>query len=264
MDAPCLGGRVELVLRKQGYVCSRDTVVPTAQVIPTLPSSDIQEPPSELSQLPQEPEADPSDPVACKEPALLISCKATSVQRPASIPLPSNRIFTTDDISQFPTAREGSPHSIIFDQSHGSPSSFPVTKVEPCLPILVVDDDPLTRTLMKRILTRLGCIVTCAENGEVALEMILGHDWQVMTGTAPSSDDKPSVEQENQMPDGSKYAVVFLDNQMPIMSGLRVVERLRALGRTDFIVGVTGWFYRSSVLSCLRLITHNRECFAFW
>ncbi|THG98473.1 hypothetical protein EW026_g3718 [Hermanssonia centrifuga] len=37
-----------------------------------------------------------------------------------------------------------------------------------------------------------------------------------------------------------KYAVVFLDNQMPVMSGLELVAKLRELGRHDFVVGVTG------------------------
>ena len=157
----------------------------------------------------------------------------------------------------------GCPNLSVFDQfTHGSPSpSFAVTNIEPFLPILVVDDDPLTRTLMKRILTRLGCVVSCAENGEVALEMILGR--QVMMGTTPSGettgtmqsnetsgDNGPILERpETEVSDESKYAVVFLDNQMPVMSGLKVVERLRALGRTDFIVGVTGWCYWLNV-SC--------------
>ena len=42
------------------------------------------------------------------------------------------------------------------------------------LRVLVVDDDPLTRTLMTRMLTRLECIVDTAENGRVALDKILG------------------------------------------------------------------------------------------
>jgi CheY-like chemotaxis protein len=109
--------------------------------------------------------------------------------------------------------------------------------------ILVVDDDSLTRTLMKRILTRLGCLVSCAENGEIALEMILRK--QALVGTTPSSvaeDNGPILEQpqDSQISNEIKYAVVFLDNQMPVMSGLKVVEKLRALGRTDFVVGVTG------------------------
>jgi CheY-like chemotaxis protein len=81
--------------------------------------------------------------------------------------------------------------------------------------VLVVDDDALTRTMMSRLLTRLGCVVTTAENGEVALEMVLsGH--------------------------GGRFAVVFLDNQMPVMSGLTMVTKLRKAGRNDFVVGVTG------------------------
>ena len=96
-------------------------------------------------------------------------------------------------------------------------------------------------------------MVSCAENGEVALEMILGR--QVMMGrTTPSSEtaghNRTILEhpRENEISDESKYAVIFLDNQMPVMSGLKVVEKLRALGRTDFIVGVTGLFDQSSII----------------
>ncbi|KAH8995058.1 hypothetical protein EDB86DRAFT_2804879 [Lactarius hatsudake] len=83
------------------------------------------------------------------------------------------------------------------------------------LRVLVVDDDALTRTLMTRMLARLGCKVSTAENGEVALEMVLGDC-------------------------SGRFAVVFLDNQMPVMSGLSMVARLREAGRSDFVVGVTG------------------------
>lgn len=91
----------------------------------------------------------------------------------------------------------------------------PAKAVPPGLRVLVVDDDQLTRTLMTRLLTRLGCKVSTAENGEVALDMVLsGHVGH--------------------------FAVVFLDNQMPVMSGLSMVTRLREAGRNDFVVGVTG------------------------
>lgn len=66
---------------------------------------------------------------------------------------------------------------------------------------------------MNRLLTRLGCNVSTAENGEIALEMVLN---------------------------GGRFAVVFLDNQMPVMSGLSMVTKLREAGRNDFVVGVTG------------------------
>ena len=38
----------------------------------------------------------------------------------------------------------------------------------------------------------------------------------------------------------NRYAVVFLDNQMPVLSGLEAVAKLRTMGRRDFVVGVTG------------------------
>src|SRR5260221_1473270 len=70
--------------------------------------------------------------------------------------------------------------------------------------------------MMIRLLNRFGCKVSTAKNGEVALEMVLlsGH--------------------------GGRFAVVFLDNQMPVMSGLSMVAKLREAGRNDFVVGVTG------------------------
>jgi len=37
-----------------------------------------------------------------------------------------------------------------------------------------------------------------------------------------------------------KYDVIFLDNHMPICSGVEVARRLRKLDRKDFVVGVTG------------------------
>jgi osomolarity two-component system sensor histidine kinase SLN1 len=96
--------------------------------------------------------------------------------------------------------------------SPSRPSGLPTT-VHPGLRVLVVDDDALTRTMMTRLLTRLGCKVSTAENGEIALEMVLS---------------------------GGRFAVVFLDNQMPVMSGLSMVTKLREAGRKDFVVGVTG------------------------
>lgn len=68
---------------------------------------------------------------------------------------------------------------------------------------------------MSRLLTRLGCTVSTAENGEIALEMVLNGF-------------------------SGRFAVVFLDNQMPVMSGLSMVTKLRKAGRKDFVVGVTG------------------------
>ncbi|KAF9466167.1 hypothetical protein BDZ94DRAFT_1252261 [Collybia nuda] len=174
-------------------------------------------------------------------------------QRPTYVPLPSPQSFSSDIHSTSPltTSDQLTPPTsplAAFDASYarGSPSSSnPAINIEPGLPVLVVDDDPLTRTLMTRILTRLGCNVSTAENGEVALEMILGP--QGKHALTPSSDASgnlgPILEQEQErteFTEEGKYALVFLDNQMPVLSGLKAVEKLRQLGRSDLIIGVTG------------------------
>lgn len=84
--------------------------------------------------------------------------------------------------------------------------------------VLTADDDTLTRKLMTRLLQRLGCEVTTAEDGQAALDLLLGTE-----NTPPR-----------------RFDCVFLDNQMPFRSGPGVASALRAAGRDDFIVGVTG------------------------
>ena len=180
--------------------------------------------------------------------------------RPKFVLIPHPRTFSTENqppatSSTLSSMSSGSSQGInpmtLFDQGYtrGSPASSNVAfTVEPGLSVLVVDDDLVTRSLMKRLLTRLGCAVSVAENGEMALEMILGH--QGLFGSTPSSDSSgsncgPILERRQDLRadvifEEGKYAVVFLDNQMPVMSGLKAVEKLRQLGRKDFIVGVTG------------------------
>lgn len=129
----------------------------------------------------------------------------------------------------------------LFDRAHAPKllsSSF--TGIEPGLPVLVVDDDSLTRTLMKRILTRLGCEVSTAENGEVALELILGIQVKRSLSLNAAIPIPEQVIGATVFDEG-RFAVIFLDNQMPLMSGLKVAEKLRKHRRHDFIVGVTGW-----------------------
>ena len=107
--------------------------------------------------------------------------------------------------------------------------------------VLVVDDDPLTRKLMARMLTRLGCRVSTAENGEIALDLILGNIQRATPSSETTGSGGLSIEAMSASGvDEYKYAVVFLDNQMPVLSGLDTVARLREMGRKDFVVGVTG------------------------
>lgn len=122
--------------------------------------------------------------------------------------------------------------------------SAPATPSEP-LSILVVDDDALTRKLMTRMLTRLGCTVTTAENGVKALEILLASMFTPSETASPSTMVPSTPGTTNSSPDALTnqprfFDVVFLDNQMPQMSGLETIARLRAAGREDLVVGVTG------------------------
>ncbi|WVF71708.1 hypothetical protein IAT40_006516 [Kwoniella sp. CBS 6097] len=99
-------------------------------------------------------------------------------------------------------------------------SSSPETSPELPLCVLVVDDDKLTRMLMSRMLTRLGHQVSTAENGKIALDMI--------------------TDSFEQKPNAPRFDCVFLDNQMPLMSGVEVAREVRDMGCPIFIVGCTG------------------------
>lgn len=93
----------------------------------------------------------------------------------------------------------------------------PPPQVIPTIRVLVVDDDMLTRRLMQRMLTRLGCSVDMAENGEIALQKIVNGPippglLTLQRGMPPNlfshdSDGKRISHVYN-------YDVIFLDNQM--------------------------------------------------
>ncbi|KAJ3743803.1 hypothetical protein DFH05DRAFT_1400075 [Lentinula detonsa] len=115
----------------------------------------------------------------------------------------------------------------------------------PGISVLVVDDDGITRMMMERLLRRQGCEVTTAENGRVALELILG-DHGLVSRSMPNENPGVNVgtisqgSDQSQPHELSRFAVVFLDNSMPVLSGLKTIEILRRLRRRDFVVGLTG------------------------
>ena len=164
--------------------------------------------------------------------------------------MPKPQTFSIDGALISPTLSAGTTNTLPSQAGSSGAPTGPV-QYETKLNVLVVDDDPLTRKLMSRMLTRLGCRVATAENGEMALELILTGQT---THETPSSEDTGSggLSLDGVATDlgasGSagaggeryRYAVVFLDNQMPVLSGLEAVAKLRAMGRRDFVVGVTG------------------------
>lgn len=170
--------------------------------------------------------------------------------RPSYLELPAPQDFSQHG---FPTAASLSPGSsstLVPSGASGGTATMTVFGWELGMKVLVVDDDPLTRKLMSRMLTRIGCKVSTAENGETALDMILGvgaarnTPSSEETGSAGLSAEGAAAAAAARTSAGAvdeyKYAVVFLDNQMPILSGLETVAKLRELGRRDFVVGVTG------------------------
>jgi len=207
------GGPVEIGSKVDGSPSVITRTIGDTLALPTTPEEESENP-AEMFILPPQPLLFAPPP---KSPAL---------NTPVSPHRLSSKLEIPEAPANSPTSRRSSPVStnsndaaVALAQQQPQPSAGRpdglAKKVPSGLRVLVVDDDQLTRTLMSRLLTRLGCKVSTAENGEIALDMLLGGH-------------------------GGHFAVVFLDNQMPVMSGLSMVAKLRGAGRNDFVVGVTG------------------------
>ncbi|KAJ7491994.1 hypothetical protein FB451DRAFT_1216560 [Mycena latifolia] len=213
------GGRFELMLTKYDSHSS----VPTRTLGDASTGTDYPLSVSEPEGEPDEGEPDEGEPDGIEPGVPLappLEMRQDTIQtvrprrtRPTYVPLPNPNSFPPDSKTPVPSPPLG-------------------------LRVLVVDDDAMTRMLMTRMLERMGCRVTTAENGEVALQRIVGmHSPVLSSGSAPA-ELPPEIEVTSPEP---RFAVIFLDNQMPKLSGVKLVERLRELrGRRDFVVGVTG------------------------
>ncbi|KZV96435.1 hypothetical protein EXIGLDRAFT_733351 [Exidia glandulosa HHB12029] len=183
----------------------------------------------------------------------------TRAARPTFVSIPSRGSFSSinnlitvsaqhspaigTSIQPFTTlnARNGSTSSVSDGNTRDSLSQFAGLRV------LVVDDDMMNRMLMGRMLTRLGCMVHTAENGQAALDMLFAplatpstastHEHGVLMMDGGGSAPATPVTEDPLTP---RFHLVLLDNQMPIMNGLQVISRLRDAGRTDLVIGVTG------------------------
>ncbi|KAF8216735.1 hypothetical protein K438DRAFT_1797735 [Mycena galopus ATCC 62051] len=174
--------------------------------------------------------------------------RPTVTQRPSYLPMPSPRRFLKD---AYPTSStnsgmsmnsNGSSPLVMFDSNfQGIPTSTSNSSLvfDPGMSVLVVDDDLVTRKLMQRMLMRLGCAVETAENGHAALMAIGAMATPASEGTTGSCNLGPILERPNP-PNDERFDLIFLDNQMPLLSGIKAVAKLREWGRTDFVVGVTG------------------------
>ncbi|KAI0042739.1 hypothetical protein FA95DRAFT_1598309 [Auriscalpium vulgare] len=240
------GGLVELVTkpgsRTQVITRTLNDTIPH-DPFPATPEEEI-DPPSPIFSASPTPSSEVPTPRARPGPDAVISMPEPAFD-PLSTPLASTSTASTAVNSDLHAQPGPSSNPNGASNAHDPPPVVP-----PGLDVLVVDDDNLTRMLMTRMLTRLGCKVATAENGDVALQMIMGHVRDPprvrISSRHPSVSSEPPLVSSEFVEAGpseevvNKYAVVFLDNQMPVMSGLKAVARLRELGRKDFVVGVTG------------------------
>jgi two-component system response regulator MprA len=79
--------------------------------------------------------------------------------------------------------------------------------------ILLVEDDGIIQRLIATMLEGIGYSVVCAEDGEAG--------WQVLNG-------------------GESYDLVITDNNMPKLSGLDMIRRLRAVPMNLPVILISG------------------------
>jgi len=88
--------------------------------------------------------------------------------------------------------------------------------------ILVVEDHLVNQQLFRTILEKMGCLVKCAENGRVALELVGSLDPQL----------------------------IFMDCQMPVLNGYETTRILRKNGYDKPIIAVTASAVKDERLRC--------------
>jgi signal transduction histidine kinase/ActR/RegA family two-component response regulator len=108
--------------------------------------------------------------------------------------------------------REGRPSTPQSVRSAGGTADRPSSDANLTgVRILVVDDGPTNRKLIKLLLSRRGAEIVTAENGEVALELAAGRPFDV----------------------------ILMDMQMPVMDGYTAASQMRRRGFAAPIVALT-------------------------
>lgn len=151
-----------------------------------------------------------------------------------------------------------------------SPSYNDIKVVKP-LRVLVVDDSPLNRKMILRLLQADDHICEEAVNGAEAFNVIKDKMAAKAEITSRKNIENDGVSQKNdgvddfnsnisgkvssskhsvssqsskssrfKLVDGTMYDVIMLDYHMPVMDGPTACEKIRGLGFTGLIIGITG------------------------
>ena len=91
------------------------------------------------------------------------------------------------------------------------------------LQVLMVEDNPVNQKLQKKILEKMGHTVDIAKDGKIAVEY----------GVNP------------------KYDIIFMDMQLPEMSGVEATIELRKLGVKIPIIALTANAFESDKTKCI-------------
>ena len=108
------------------------------------------------------------------------------------------------------TKEENGAYDVISQYDYYAQKLYQFVNLKKPPRVLIVDDDKTSVTLLEKILESEYCEVDVARNGKVALEMLID-----------------SHKREN------PYTIVYIDNNMPLMSGLEVMRRVREFERDN-------------------------------
>ena len=74
--------------------------------------------------------------------------------------------------------------------------------------LLLVEDHPINTEIAKKLLQKMGIVVTCAENGQVAIDRFVGYEEGF-------------------------FDAILMDIRMPVMGGIEAAKYIRSLNRAD-------------------------------